>query len=63
MENNDIEWKVIQRLNQNKYKLIYNSYDDNIKYVTINNIEIKYYRRKNCNKRDKIILRIIINSC
>ena len=43
-------------IKSNRYRFIYDSYDDNIKHAVTNNIEIKQYERKNCNKIVKIIL-------
>ena len=42
----------------NRYRIIYNSYGNDIIYVTTSNIKIKYYERKTYNKIDKIILKI-----
>ena len=50
-------------IKSNRYRFIYDSYDDNIIYTTTNNIVIRYYERKNRNRTDKIILEININSC
>ena len=41
----------------------YDSYDNNNIYTTTNNIKIKYYERRECDKINKIILRINMNSC
>ena len=51
-------------IKSNKYRSIYDSYDNSIIYTTTNNIKIKYYKKKRkCNKLDEIILRINMNSC
>ena len=42
---------------------MYDSYSNNIIYTATNNIKIKYYERRECNKMDEIILRINMNSC
>ena len=55
MENKDIKW--------NKYKFIYNSYDNNIIQTITNNISIRQYQRKNYNKIIRIILRINMHGC
>ena len=42
-------------IKSNKYRFIYDSYDNNIIYTTTNNIVIKYYERKKRNRIDKVI--------
>ena len=37
-------------IKSNKYKFIYDNYDNNIKNTTTNNLEIRQYERNNCNK-------------
>ena len=49
-------------IKSNKYRFIYDSYDDNIKHTTTNNINIKQYERKNY-KIVRIILKINMDNC
>ena len=46
------------KIKSNKYRIIYNSYGNDIIYVITSNIKIKYYERKAYNKIDKMILKI-----
>ena len=50
------------RIKSDKYRFM-TSYDNIIKQAITNNINIKYYKRKNYDKINKIILRININRC
>ena len=45
-------------IKSNKYRFIDNSYGNNIKYTTTNDIKIRQYKRKSYNKIAGIILRI-----
>ena len=59
------QWYVMKNgtmIKLNRHGYIYDSFDNNIIYNN-NNINIRKYNRKKCNRIDKIMLNININSC
>ena len=50
------------KIKSNKYRLVNNSYADNIRHTITNNIKVRQKVRKDYDKINKIILRINMDS-